>query len=232
MKAPAIRPLLFGIIILRALMCEAQNNSTSDLRTPKENASVSAISPGQSSRAVTTQLTSAVGSTSKSNPSPDSTPSSTASPVGVSDTSNKCIALVMLTGGLILVCFVLLLSTLMLTCKVCQMSKRIGMLASEPAKRTESDGKYKSNSETEAKENSMLLTDLSQTQEQVDHRGPEEESVKVRENGEKGEGKEKEAAESEEAADVTPVDDSTCLTQQKDGEAPSPDGNEEQKHLV
>ncbi|XP_019714425.1 uncharacterized protein LOC109508945 [Hippocampus comes] len=247
MKAPTIHPLFYGVIILRALMCGAQNNSynvpsllasTPDPRTPEENVATGAMSPRPSSQAATTPLPSAVRSTSKPNPLPDLTPSSVATPVGVLDTRN-CIPLMMLTGGLILICLILLLSTSMLTCKVCQMSKRIRMLGSDFAKQMESNGKYKSNLETEAKETSMLLTDLNETQKEVDRSGPKEEDVKVRENGEKGEGKQEaeEAAKSEEAADVTPVDDSSCLTQQKPGDAnasvaASPDGTEKQKDVV
>lgn len=247
MKAPTFHPLFYSLIMLRALVCGAQNNSynvpallatTPDPRTPKENVAASAMSPRPSSQAATTPLPSAVRSTSKPNPLPDLMPSRAAAPVGVLDT-HKCIPLVILTGSLILICLILLLSTSMLTCKVYQMSKRIRMLGSDFAKQMESDGKYKGNLETEAKETSMLLTDLNETRKKVDHSVPKEEDVKVCENGEKGEGKQEaeEAAKSEEAADVTPVDDSSCLTQQKSGDAnastaASPDGTEKQKDVV
>ncbi|XP_061558798.1 uncharacterized protein LOC133416136 [Phycodurus eques] len=237
-------PLLYAVIILRALLCGAQNN-TSTVSTalaatpPEETSSAGAISPVPTSPAATPRLTSAVRSASKRNPLPDSTPSGAAAPVGVLDRRE----LLMLTGGLVLVCVILLLSTLMLICKVCQMSKRNKMLGGDAAKPTASDGKYKGNAETEAQETSMLLTNLSKTQEEVDRSdNPKEEGQKVRENGETGEGKQEaeEICKSQEAADVTPVDDSSFVTQQKDVDgpsanaaaAPSPDATEEPKNLV
>ncbi|XP_061659585.1 uncharacterized protein LOC133491892 isoform X2 [Syngnathoides biaculeatus] len=218
MKGPAIRLLLCGVILLGGLLCGAQNNSSTVssvwLSTrPKENSSASTNSPVLTTPAATPRLTSAVWSTSKRN----TTPSDAAPPVGVLDRRE----LLVLTGGLVLVCVILLLSTLMLTCKVCQMSRHIKMLAGDSVKLTASKGQHKSNPETDAKETSMVLTNLSKTQEEVDRRNSREEGQKVHENGETEDGKQE--AEEEKHLDAPCANASA---------APSPGATEEQKNVV
>lgn len=81
--------------------------------------------------------------------------------------------LYMASGGLILLCTVLLLSTLVMTWKVRHLSRRLKALSSNADLISNCEywmgtaRKSKSKSETEAKETGLLMTGLGQTQEDV-----------------------------------------------------------------
>lgn len=83
-----------------------------------------------------------------------------------------CLPMFMVAGGLIIACTILLVSTLILAWKVCQLSCRIKAL-SENADLVSSTEywmgttmKNKSKSDTETREASMLMADVSQMQEE------------------------------------------------------------------
>ncbi|CAK6953576.1 uncharacterized protein LOC128371565 [Scomber scombrus] len=107
----------------------------------------------------------------------------------------ECLRELAVAGGLIILCAVLLISTVSLTCKVCQLSRHINKL-----KRRDSDSgcvmgtamKEKSKSETEAIETTVLMADVSQTQEEVGNSATKEEEEKVSNNGQMGEENDKE----------------------------------------
>lgn len=78
----------------------------------------------------------------------------------------------MVAGGLIIACTILLVSTLILACKVCQLSCRIKALSentdlvSSTEYWTGTTMKNKNKSDTETREASMLMADVSQMQEE------------------------------------------------------------------
>lgn len=97
----------------------------------------------------------------------------------------------MVAGGLILACTILLISTLLLACKVCQLSRRLKMLSghSDPVVPTKY-GKDNNKSDADAKETAVLMDDLNQTRDEAGDggNGPDveskgEEKEEVRENG-------------------------------------------------
>nr|XP_057933758.1 uncharacterized protein LOC131132281 [Doryrhamphus excisus] len=209
MQSSMMGPAVVSVMILRALLCGAQNSSFSlPASTQGEKASdrVASAVPTSSPAAshLPLHLTSAA--------------SGTAAPVGMLD-RKECLPLLMLAGGLALVCALLLLSTLMLTCKVCQMSRRINMLATRSLSCTPSAAGNKTHLETDGKEIGMLLGLL----EGGDTR-PRAEREEVQENEEKGEEKQKDAEE------TAAVDESALPKQQRveenTSDAPSPHGTE------
>ncbi|XP_061752495.1 uncharacterized protein LOC133550548 [Nerophis ophidion] len=217
MKTPAILPLVFSVMILRALLSEAQNNSSTfpalSSLTPRETPSTSTFSPDPTSPTSHLNSKLKLRMTPVSSRSPDLTSGgpSVDTPVAMFD-RKECFPVLMLTTGLFLLSAVLLLSTLTLAFKVCQMSRRIKMLGSKSEHWMESAGRDKSNSETDRKETSMLLADMSRPQEEVDDHSPKEE---------KGEEEQKDAEETEETADVTQVDGSAFPKQQIEDAASS-----------
>ncbi|XP_054611452.1 uncharacterized protein LOC129169247 [Dunckerocampus dactyliophorus] len=218
MKGPTILSVL-SVLILRALLCGAQNKSSSlPAFTQGEKASSRATSPDPTSSPATSHLalhlTSAASSTA---------------PVSMLE-RKECLPLLMLAAGLSLVCALLLLSTFTLTCKVCQMSRRINVLATKSLSCTQSAGGNKRNLEMDAKEAGMLLARL----EGGDMSGPQAEREKVQENEEKGEEKQKDAEEkqkdaeekqkdAEETKEAAKVDESAFPKQQKGEENTSDD---------
>ncbi|KAK1883026.1 Translation initiation factor IF-2 [Dissostichus eleginoides] len=119
----------------------------------------------------------------------------------------ECLPLFMVSGGLIIACTILLVSTLLLIWKVCQQSRRIKALSSNADLISTSEywmgtaKRNKSASELEAKENTVLMSDIGQTQEKVGNGTTKEEGGKVKEDGPKEEKKkEEETAKSEEVS--------------------------------
>ncbi|XP_029375812.1 uncharacterized protein LOC115054650 [Echeneis naucrates] len=95
---------------------------------------------------------------------------STQAPIG-QFFKRECFAVYLLAAILIIVCFILLVSTLMLTCKVWQLSRHIERLSNSSDLISNSGywmgtaKKNKNMSDTEAKETTELMADLSKTQE-------------------------------------------------------------------
>ncbi|XP_070699907.1 uncharacterized protein [Pempheris klunzingeri] len=124
----------------------------------------------------------------------------------------ECLPVLMVTGGLIIACTILLVSTFLLTWKVCQLSKQIKALGSSGDLISTSEywigtaKKNKSKSETEAKETSILMDDMSQMQEEMGN-GTTEEGGKLNEDGQTGEEKKTEDGNTgnNEEASSTPV---------------------------
>ncbi len=104
--------------------------------------------------------------------------------------------MLMVTGGLIIGCAILLVSTVLLAWKVCRLSRRLnalssGELISTSEYWTGSAKKNKSKSEAEPNETAVLMADLSQTQEETG--AAKEEAGKVNGDGQMGEENKKEA---------------------------------------
>ncbi|XP_060911575.1 uncharacterized protein LOC132988285 [Labrus mixtus] len=144
----------------------------------------------------------------------------------------------MVSGGLIILCFILLLSVFLLAWKVCRLNRRIKELSSNADLISTSEywmgtgKKNKSKSETEPKETTVLMSDMSQTKEERGNGTTKEEGEKEN-NTEEGD-----TTKSEEAA-ATPVAacESSPSSEPKEEAieataAPSPEGTEEPKDVV
>lgn len=223
--------LLYCIEILSAQLCGAE--TTSDfvsLVSPNET-NKQTNPTGTTKMSVATSLTSvqspagvelsAVHSTS---PSPGiqakTTATTTATTTTTTPTSaprsnnillfkSECFPVIMVAGGLILACTILFISTLILSWKVCQLSRHLKMLNSNTDLISNSENWMvtaktdKNRSEPEAKETSMLMADINQTQEDIGNGTTKEEGGKVNEDEQIAEGNKKEVgdtANSEEAS--------------------------------
>ncbi|XP_044078421.1 uncharacterized protein LOC122888259 [Siniperca chuatsi] len=158
----------------------------------------------------------------------------------------ECLTVFMVSGGLIIACVILLISTLLLACKVCQLSRDIKVLNSNVDLISNSEyrmgtKKNKSKSEAEATETSMLMAVVSQTQEEMGNSTTIEDGGKVNKDGQMGEENKKEVratANSEEASTtlVTTAENSSSSKPQEEGTnsmaASSSEGTEEPKDVV
>lgn len=198
----------------------------------------------------TVSQTSKSHSTSRS-PGPQPTTTSTSTTIDMYY-SRECRPVFMVAGGLIVACTILLLSTLLLMCKVCQLSNSVKMLSVNGDLISTSEywigtgKKIKTAPETEAKETTVLMADIIQGQEDVGNGAAKEEAVKVKEDGQTGEEDKKEVgdtAKSEEASTtpVTAVENASSSKPQegatdsqsvKAGAAPSSKGTEGPKEEV
>ncbi|KAI4814133.1 hypothetical protein KUCAC02_003339 [Chaenocephalus aceratus] len=152
----------------------------------------------------------------------------------------ECLPLFMVSGGLIIACTILLVSTLLLIWKVCQQSRRIKALSSNADLISTSEywmgtaKRNKSASELEAKENTVLMSDIGQTQEEVGNGTTKEEGGKVKEDGPKEEKKkEEETAKSEVAEKASkPQEEATDSKSTEAASASNCKGTEEPKDKV
>lgn len=187
-------------------------------------------------------------STRSASPTPGRQPTTT--PIGMFQ-RKECLPVFMVAGGLIIACTILLVSTLLLIWKVCQLSRRIKMLSSNSDLISTSEywigtaKKNKSTPETGAKETTVLMTDICQTQEEMGNGTAKEEVEEVNEEGQTGEENEKEVgdtAKSEEEASTPPVaenastskpqEEATDSQSTKASAATSSEATEEPKDVV
>lgn len=209
--------------ILSVVLCENQTNTT-------EAATINNIASNNPPSAPTTESTfsSFQSSIRTSLPAITSTETSSSSATIATTTATPsiinvkgCLPVLLLTGGLIICCTILLISTLMLTCRVCHLSRRIKALRSSnddlisnsdywtgTAKRNK--GKSE---KPEDKEASVLLGDVSQVQEETDATREDNGTASGDKKEEAGEGASATAAEEssstkpqEEAADGQPTE--------------------------
>ncbi|XP_028451947.1 uncharacterized protein LOC114567184 [Perca flavescens] len=212
-----------GLFFLCALLCGAQiselgtagnadntthyTNFTASTTTSKDVAtSVASTTPN-----ATTPSPKIVSESKTQSTSPDTKPPINTLPRMFSKEWKECRLTLMVSGGLIIACTILLLSVLVLLCKVCHLRRRIKMLSSNADLISTNDywmGTAKKNKETEAKETTVLMSDINQTQEEMDNGTTKEEGEKVKEDGQTGEEDKKEvgdmSAKSEDAS-ATPV---------------------------
>ncbi|KAK2879697.1 hypothetical protein Q8A73_023509 [Channa argus] len=206
----------------------------------------------------TVQETLSSVSTNPTNPNKSTISSTSSSILGDLLKNKECLLLLMVCGGLIIACTILLLSTLLLIWKVCQLNRRLKALSSNndlistteycvrAAKMNENQ------SEPEPKESTILMSDFSQTQEDMGNGSAKEEGGKVNEDGQIGEENKKEAegtGSNEEASTgdskgetrVTVAENSSSSQPQENTtnsqftnaeEAPSSEGTEESKDVV
>ncbi|XP_018546626.1 uncharacterized protein LOC108893229 [Lates calcarifer] len=243
------------------------HSAESRLQENNTAASTPTAAGGVNSSASTETADTRSSSTSPSSgpyhPATPATTATTATPATTATTASSLavfyrkewFTVLMVAGGLIIACVILLLCTLMLACKVCQLSRRLKMLSSSADLISGSEywvgmaKKNKDKSETEAKETSMLMADLNQTKEAETDSTTKEEEGKVKEDGQTEEENKKEvgaAANSEEASadankNETPVENSSSSKPQDDDAdsqpteavaAPSSEGTGEPKDAV
>lgn len=151
--------------------------------------------------------------------------------------SPQCHLVFMVAGGLIIACTILLISTLVLACTVCQLSTHVKVLRNNAdlISNTEywmgTDKESKIVSGTEAKETTMLMVDIVDTQEDV----AEEEMGEKNEVANTAEGKKASSAPetaAKGASSSRPPEEATDLQSVKAGAAPSAGCNEEPKEKV
>ncbi|XP_033465181.1 uncharacterized protein LOC117245779 [Epinephelus lanceolatus] len=189
---------------------------------------------------------------SSPSPTPHPTTPSTPTPSFFIFYSKECLPVFMVAGGLILLCVILLISTLVLMCKMCQLKKHIKMLSSNADQISTTNywvgtaKKNQSTPETEAKETTVLMTDISQTVEEVGNGTTKEDGGKVNEEGQTGEDNKKEAGDTakseeasttpatvaEDASSSKPQEEATDSQPTKAEAASSSTGTEEPKDAV
>lgn len=174
------------------------------------------VTTSEAVTSVATRTTGAVGNASltsfthdsKTSPISTTTAATAAAATPLKFNFKECLPLYVVAGGLILACLILLFSTLLLACKVCQLNRRLKTLSSDSdmisncAYKMQTFNENTNKSEPEAKETSILMADIDQTQRGVGNGATKEEGGKVNEGGQVGEEK-KEAdgtADSEEAS--------------------------------
>lgn len=117
--------------------------------------------------------------------------------------------MLIVAGGLIIACTILLMSTLLLTCKVCRLSRHIKFLSANTDMISTTEywmgtaKKDRNTSATEAKETTVLMSDITPTQEDASNGTAKEAGVKENEGGQMGEEDKKEVGDKSE--DVSPV---------------------------
>nr|XP_046267609.1 mucin-5AC [Scatophagus argus] len=211
--------LLYGTEILSAVLCGTENPTTSTAglnssgKTEVQSATMLVTVPTSSftSPRSTPKISSSMTTRSPTPPAQFSSRPSTSSSPGSQPTTliayfyrKECLPILMVTGGLLIACTFLLLSTLLLACKVCQLSGRIKALRSNTdvmESFMESAKKDTSEPETEPKETNMQMTDFSQTQEETGNGTTVEEGGTVNENNNKEVGD----ADNSEATSAAPV---------------------------
>lgn len=253
--------LLYYIVILGALLCGAQTTpGTTNDNVPSITSNYSTTAPASeaSPLADPTSVASSVASTVSEattqspttvSPSPGPQPATTTTttssttPIAVFY-KKECLPVYMVAGGLIIACAILLLSTLFLMCKVCQLSKRVKMLSDNADLISTSEywmgtaKRNKSASETEVKETTVLMADIAQTQEEMGNGTTKEEGGNK--DGPTGEEKEVgDAAKSEEASTITvaenaskPQEEAADSQSTKAVAASTANGKEEPKDVV
>lgn len=203
--------LLYIVQILSAQLCAADNSVSSletllpDTNTTEASSLISnestptvkvpSSTPGSSPSHVQQSTTAATTTTTSTS---TSTATDAKNIFGLEFFQTECLRCLIVTAGLILACTILLISTLILACKVCQLSRHLKMLNSNIDLISTSEYKVgtakkdKDKCEPEVNETSMLMADTSQTQEDVGNGITKEEEGKVNEDKQLGEENKKE----------------------------------------
>lgn len=238
---------MYGLLFL--LLCGAHNLtgfSTADLQNSTDQegltTTVLTVLPSTSSGVMSTQSpTTVIRFPSSHSTKPSLGPQPT-TPNGMFY-RKECLPVFMVTGGLIIACAILLVSTLMLAWKVCQLSRRIKALSSNADLISNSeywigtDKRNKSKSETEPRETSVLMANLGQSQEETGNGATKGEGGTVNGDNKKEDGH---ATNSEEASTTSaeysssskPQEEATDSQPTKAVAAPTSEGTEEPKDVM
>lgn len=247
-----------GLLFLSALLFIPGHTGTdtpreyqAEVATHSASESTTNVSKPTSSelQSTTTVNTSTIRTTTRTTTTTTRTPTTTSTnptpPTSIIEFyKQECRLLFMGSGILIIICIVFLIFILMLLYKVCQLSRRLKMLSnsdlinmSESWMGTAESNKNKP--ETEAKESTMLMADLSQTQDETNNGTIKEAGEKVKEDEQTREEKEAgDTANSEEASAAPataaessssskPEEEATDSQRDKAVEAASSEGKEE-----
>lgn len=204
----------------------------------------SSLSFAPSPRLKTTKVTTKPPTTTKTTTSTKTTTNGKTSKT-LSEMFKECRPVFFVSGGLIIACAILLISTLFLAWRTCHLSRRLKMLNTNGDLISTSEywmgtaKKDKSKPETEAKETTVLMSDLSQAQEEMSNGTTKEDEGKVKEDGQKGEEKEvgdpangEEAAAAENSSSSKPQEEADNSQSAKAAAASSSEGTEEPKDVL
>lgn len=210
--------------ILSVVLCDNQtaaesqndvNNTISETSTDPPSA------PAETSAFTGIQLPVGTSLATRTRTSASATASTTPSTTPGFINVKECLPILLVTGGLIICCTILLISTLILTCHVCHLSRQIKALSSSDDDLisnldywTGTAKRNKDKSEKpEDKEASVLLGDISQAQDEMDATKEENGTASGDKKEEAGEGASATSAEEssstkpqEEAADGQPTE--------------------------
>ncbi|XP_041657883.1 uncharacterized protein LOC121519137 [Cheilinus undulatus] len=156
-------------------------------------------------------------------PYPSTSPTPTTTPPDDSFFKEECLQVFFVSGGLIILCAILLISTLILAWKVCSLNRRIKELSNNRDLVCTSEywmeaGKDKNKSETQPSETTVLMSDLSQNKEETGNGTTKEEGEKAKKDeqtGEESKSKEDGAPTKSEEAAATPAPVSESSTSSK-----------------
>ncbi|MEQ2187477.1 hypothetical protein GOODEAATRI_005051 [Goodea atripinnis] len=210
--------ILAMLLFIPWSVCETPHSATPELTVTSQ---VSNTSAGSFSNHQTTIATSSPSVRKTALPPTtcqcvQTNPATTTSPWTVSYLKHHCPMMLISCGTLILACTILLISTLMLAWKVCQLRRCVSTLGGKGTLVSNSeywmgmDKKNKAESQPEAKENSFLLTENSQTNQEIDNNATKEDGGKVGEDGQNGEEKKVgDGQETKEAATLAATEESS-----------------------
>lgn len=234
--------LLYCVEILGTLLCRAQNSTESlttdsdssfDQKNVTMNHPITSGDMPESGHVVTSVLPTAVSHFSITKPTP--IPNPKAIMPNILFSWREYFSIFLVTGGLIIACTILLVSTVLLSWKVCQLSRRIKALSSNVELISNSDywmgsaKRMKRKSEAGPAESNVLMVDLGEAQWKTDKEGAAEE-----EGGMANMDKKKEAGSTTDGGDAsTPSADSSSSSKPQEAEAaPTSEDPEEPKEVV
>lgn len=220
--------LILGVLLFIPGQSGANRASASPQSIPSESTTnvSTTTSTGSTSRTESQPATYTVSTTSITTTTTPVRTGTTTRSVFLHFTA-KCRDLYILSGILLLIAVIFIISTLMLLCKVCQLRRRLrtdgeSVSNNEYWMRTDNRDKSKPDSEREAKESTMLMAELTPAQGETNNGTIKEDGEKVKEDEKTPEEKAVgDAANSEEAsaAPVTAAEDSPSPNPQAATEA-------------
>ena len=192
------------------------------------------ISTGTATDSVYRDVTLNAGSTEtvphtvkqSTSPSPSPTPTPTPCPpqpttLSLLDLQNPFFPVVLVCAGLTILCILLLIAMLILVCKVCHLSRRLKMISRNSDLIMNSEYQMETVNENKTKETSVLLTQISQTNQEMNGT-TKEDGGQVSEDGKMGEEKEVGATpSSEEASKPAATADSSSTSKPQEEAASS-----------
>ncbi|XP_047463189.1 mucin-5AC [Mugil cephalus] len=226
------------LVALLLIPCSSANVNTTTFNTSSDISS-SAMTPSSTSPASqpnqdtnnnTSLLSTSIAPTVRAATIPTTATTTTSTtPTNFLDTLSKNAQspFVQVVGGLVIGCVIFLISTLCLACKVCSLSRRLKALSSNDdltsnPEHWEGNCKQDQN-KSEPRETTVLMADISQTQDEVSNGAAKEEGGKAKEDGQAvGKKEEGDAAVSEQAS-ATPAAAESSSSPKPQEEAANPE---------
>ncbi|XP_041863524.1 uncharacterized protein LOC121653862 [Melanotaenia boesemani] len=183
---------ILGVLLFIPWSAYAEKTVNSSVTTVEGNSStVNTMNPGKGEIISMTRTTSV-------SPTPQIT--QTTAPPSPQFLKKECLQVTLVCGGLILVSTFLLIITLLLTWKICQLRRCLKMMSSNTEFWVETDKKNQSEPQTETKETTVLMADLSQTNQEMKNGSAMEDVGKADDDGQTEEKKEAEETPNTEEA--------------------------------